>query len=86
VIIGREDPVSGHFPDIDLTDHGGDEGGVSRKHARIYTESGQFYIEDLKSVNFTYVNRQKLPPRQPQPLNNGDEIRLGNVKLTFQRM
>ena len=86
VILGREDPVSGIFPDIDLTDHGGDEGGVSRQHARIYTQSGQFYIEDLKSVNYTFVNQQKVLPEQPQALNNGDEIRLGRVKLTFQRI
>ncbi|MGC9400510.1 MAG: zinc-ribbon domain-containing protein [Anaerolineae bacterium] len=86
IIIGREDPVSGIFPEIDLTDHGGDEGGVSRKHARIYTQGGQFYIEDLQSVNYTFVNQQRVMPGQPQPLNNGDEIRLGKVKLTFQQM
>ncbi len=85
VIIGREDPVSNIFPDIDLTDHGGDEGGVSREHARIYMQGGQFYIEDLESVNHTYVNRQELPPKSPHPLNNGDELRLGRVKLNFQR-
>ena len=86
VIMGREDPVSGIFPEIDLTDHGGDEGGVSRKHARIYTQGGQFYIEDLQSVNFTFVNQEKVLPGQPQRLKSGDEIRLGRVKLTFQRM
>jgi pSer/pThr/pTyr-binding forkhead associated (FHA) protein len=86
IIIGREDPVSGIYPDIDLTDHGGDEGGVSRQHAQITTQSGQFYIEDLKSSNYTFVNRQKILPGQRQPLNNGDEIQLGAVKLTFQRM
>lgn len=86
VTIGREDPVSGFFPDVDLTDHGGDEAGVSRKHAQITIESGQFYIEDLNSVNYTFVNRQKIMPGQRQLLNNGDEIRLGALKLTFQRM
>ncbi len=83
VFIGREDPVSNVFPDIDLTDHGGDEGGVSRRHARIFLQGGQLYLEDLNSTNFTYVNQQKLTPGQPHPLSNGDEIRFGRVKLTF---
>lgn len=84
IIIGREDPVSGVFPDIDLTDYGGDEGGVSRQHARILIQGENFFIEDLNSTNFTFLNQQKLPPRQPQALNSGDEVRLGRVKLLFQ--
>jgi len=83
VIVGREDPVSGIFPDIDLTDHGGDEGGVSRRHARIFVQGPQFFIEDLDSTNYTYVNQQRLTPRQPHPLNSEDEVRFGRVKLNF---
>lgn len=84
IIIGREDPVSGVFPDIDLTDHGGDEGGVSRQHARIMVQGDRYFIEDLNSTNFTYLGQQKLAPRQPQALESGDELRLGRVKLVFQ--
>ncbi|MFQ6101535.1 MAG: zinc-ribbon domain-containing protein [Anaerolineae bacterium] len=83
LIIGREDPVSGVFPDIDLTDHGGDEGGVSRRHARIFIQGTQVFIEDLNSTNYTHVNQQRLTPKQPYPLNNGDEVRFGRVKLSF---
>lgn len=83
IIIGREDPVSGVFPEIDLTDHGGDEGGVSRRHARIFMQGAQVFIEDLNSTNYTYVNQQKLMPGQPHPLNNGDEVRVGRVKMNF---
>jgi pSer/pThr/pTyr-binding forkhead associated (FHA) protein len=82
--VGREDPVSGIFPEIDLTDYGGDEGGVSRQHARVTIQGSQIFIEDMNSVNFTYVNRQKLTPGQPHRLNDGDEVQLGRVKLTFQ--
>ncbi len=85
IIVGREDVASNIFPDIDLNDHGGDEGGVSRRHARITQRSGQFYIEDMGSVNYTFVNRQKLSPNQPHPINSGDEIQLGRVKLNFQQ-
>ncbi len=83
VILGREDPISGVFPDIDLTDHGGDEGGVSRQHARIFVQGTQVFIEDQNSTNYSYVNQQKLTPGQPHPLNDGDELRLGRVKLRF---
>ncbi len=83
ILIGREDPVSNVFPEIDLTDHGGDEGGVSRRHARIFVRGNQVFIEDLNSTNYTFVNQQKLAPGQPHPLNNGDEVRLGKVRLTY---
>ncbi len=34
ILIGREDPINGIFPEIDLTDHGGDEGGsLASMHA-----------------------------------------------------
>jgi pSer/pThr/pTyr-binding forkhead associated (FHA) protein len=83
VLVGREDPVSNVFPEIDLTDHGGDEGGVSRRHARIVVQGGQFMIEDLESTNYTTVNQKRLTPRQLYPLNDGDEIQFGRVKLSF---
>jgi pSer/pThr/pTyr-binding forkhead associated (FHA) protein len=83
ILLGREDPVSNIFPDVDLTDHGGEEGGVSRTHARISLRDGRYLIEDLNSTNCTYLNRQKLTPRTPTLLNDGDEIRLGRVMLTF---
>ncbi len=83
ILIGREDPVSNIFPDIDLTPHGGDEGGVSRRHARIFAQGNQIFIEDLNSTNYTYVNQQKLTPGQPHPLKDGDEVRLGKVRLTY---
>jgi hypothetical protein len=84
VIIGREDPVSGIFPDIDLTNYGGDEGGVSRCHARIIVQRDEFFIEDLNSTNCTYVNQQQLAPEQPHPLNPGDEIQLGRLRFNFE--
>ena len=84
VVIGREDPASNIYPDIDLTPHGGEEGGVSRKHARIFVQNGQYLIEDQDSTNFTFVNRQRLAARTPTPLNDNDEVRLGRVLLRFK--
>lgn len=84
VTIGREDPVSEIFPDIDLTPHGGDEGGVSRMHCKIIKQGDEYKIEDLEATNLTFVNKKKLEPHQPEALNEGDEIRLGKVVLSFK--
>jgi hypothetical protein len=83
VVIGREDPVSGIFPDIDLDPHGGLESGVGRQHARLVLQNGQVFLEDLDSVNGTALNRQRLAPRQSSPVKDGDEIRLGKLVLLY---
>ena len=83
VIVGRDDPVSNLFPDIDLTDAGGDRLGVSRQHARIFFQGSQAFVEDRNSTNHTYVNGEKLLPWQPHPIQSGDEIRFGHLKASF---
>jgi len=83
VIIGREDPISGVFPDIDLEPHGGHDGGVGRRHARLFIQGSQVMIEDLDSVNGTMVNKKKLLPNQPQPLMDGAELRFGKITAIY---
>jgi pSer/pThr/pTyr-binding forkhead associated (FHA) protein len=82
-LVGREDPVSNIYPDIDLTAHKGEEHGVSRTHAKIYAQGSQYLIEDLNSTNSTYLNRQKLAAKTPTPIKDGDEVRFGKVEATF---
>jgi pSer/pThr/pTyr-binding forkhead associated (FHA) protein len=84
VLIGREDPVSGVFPDINLDPYGGQEAGVSRRHARIILQGGITMLEDLNTVNGTVHNRQRLAPGQAIGLNDGDELRLGKMALIYQ--
>jgi pSer/pThr/pTyr-binding forkhead associated (FHA) protein len=75
--IGRHDesPV-----DVDITDQESDESPQSsRQHACVYYENGGLLIEDLKSVNGTFVNRVKLNPGEKSPLKNGDFIQTGTV-------
>ncbi|KAJ2732480.1 hypothetical protein IW152_003756 [Coemansia sp. BCRC 34962] len=54
---------------------------VSRSHAEIWTESGQFFIKDTKSSSGTFLNHMRLsPPGQesrPHPLHDGDILQLG---------
>jgi len=84
ITIGREDAVSNIYPDVDLTPHGGEEGGVSRLHARIFNENGQYMLEDENSTNFTFLNRQRLTGKTPTALHDNDEVKLGRVLLRFK--
>jgi pSer/pThr/pTyr-binding forkhead associated (FHA) protein len=82
-LIGRWDADGGIFPDIDL-DQDDPEAKVSRRHARIISQSTQFFIEDLGSTNGTFVNRgQRLLPGNRHPLKHGDEIIVGKTFLRF---
>ncbi len=86
VNIGRLDPASASFPDIDLTSDGGLEKGVSRRHAKITRRGREVFIEDLGSINGTFLNRKKLTPYLPQALKSGDELQLGRLilQVSFQ--
>ena len=81
--VGRTDPQSNIFPDIDLSRFD-PETKISRRHARVWREGDTFLVEDLGSVNGTVVNEAvRLGPRQPRPLANGDRLRLGETTLHF---
>ena len=83
VVIGRVDPISGTAPEIDLTEHGADEGGISRQHCRIILADNQYLAEDLSSRNGTWIGSTRLPPNARTPLKHGDQIRLGKLILNF---
>lgn len=84
VVIGREDPISEVFPDLDLTGFGGMENGVSRKHAVIHLSGANYTLEDMGSTNGTYVNRKKVQPNVPQAIKPGDELRFGKLAFSFK--
>jgi len=84
IVIGREDPISEVFPDVDLTGLGGMENGVSRKHAVIHRAGADYTVEDMGSTNGTYINKKKIQPHAPQTIKPGDEIRFGKLALTLK--
>jgi len=84
VVIGREDPISDVFPDIDLTGFGGMESGVSRKHAVMHRSGEGYTVEDMGSTNGTYINRKRIQPNSPQTVQPGDEVRFGKLALSFK--
>lgn len=84
VIIGREDPISEVFPDVDLTSLGGMEKGVSRKHAVIHRTGADFTVEDMGSTNGTYINKKRIQPHAPQTIKPGDEVKFGKLSLSVK--
>jgi predicted component of type VI protein secretion system len=80
-LVGRWDPETGAFPEVDL-DADDPEAKVSRKHALIRIDGGKITVEDIGSLNGTYVNRQpRLQPGTPLDLKDGDEIIIGKTFL-----
>jgi phosphoserine phosphatase RsbU/P len=57
---------------------------VSKLHARITPNGGNFLVEDLDSHNHTYLNDSRLEPRRPAELSHGDEIRICGYVFKFQ--
>ncbi len=61
-----------------------EDDSVSRMHARVLQDQGDFYLEDSNSTNGTFLNKTRLQPYERKKLEQGDEIRCGNVVLYFR--
>src|SRR5919204_300909 len=73
LVIGRLGPEEGRL---------GDDPELSRQHARV-TRAGEGYVvEDLGSMNGTFVNGNRLAG--PHELADGDQIELGGTRLVTQ--
>ena len=62
---------------IDLEGFGGVEKGVSRCHVRLSRRDGAVMIEDLGSLNGTFINAQKIAPYTAVELKDSDYLHLG---------
>jgi hypothetical protein len=58
-----------------------DDVTVSRKHAVLVQSDGEFQIEDLGSLNGTFVNRRRIDAATR--LQTGDEVQIGKYRLSF---
>lgn len=63
-----------------------DDGGVSRRHFRIGLADGKVFIEDLNSLNGTFIDGQAVAAFHPVALLAGQEIVAGRVRLTVSRL
>ena len=79
--IGRADPVTGILPDVDLTPVDNNR-SVSRRHAKIIRTGNEYHVlEEVGTVNGTYVNDQRIPTGIPVTLHNGDQLKIGLIAM-----
>jgi pSer/pThr/pTyr-binding forkhead associated (FHA) protein len=57
-----------------------DDVTVSRDHALLVQRGDGWHLDDLGSLNGTYVNRGRIESHR---LADGDELQIGKYKLTF---
>ena len=57
-----------------------DDVTVSRDHALVVQRGDEWFLDDLGSLNGTYVNRELAESRR---LEDGDEVQIGKFKLSF---
>jgi CRP-like cAMP-binding protein len=82
--IGRRDPVTGIFPDIDLTPVDSQR-SVSRRHAKIYRRGTKFFLaEEIGTMNSTFLNGGRLETGVPGEIQPGAELRFGVVVLRLE--
>lgn len=79
--LGRVDAATSVFPEVDLTDDSDASHGVSRRHARILKQGGMVIVEDMGSINGTFVNGRRLDPYLPEIINDGDILCLGTLQI-----
>jgi hypothetical protein len=76
VTVGRHDELC----DV-LIDHA----SLSRRHARFRLQGDRLMIEDLNSTNGTLLNGKPLKLFEPQPVDVGNLIVMGDLQFTLSR-
>lgn len=75
----REQTVIGRYEFCDIVL---ETTSVSRQHARIVHRAEGYFLEDLNSVNGTFINRRKVI--EPTQLHDGDEVHFYKVRGVFR--
>jgi pSer/pThr/pTyr-binding forkhead associated (FHA) protein len=55
----------------------------SGRHARLFSQNGQWFVEDLGSTNGTYLGRAKVS--RPEPVHVGVPIRIGKTVIELRK-
>jgi hypothetical protein len=69
----------GRSPDADIRL---DDRYASGIHARVFSRSGSYWVEDMGSTNGTLLNAGEL--HGEAELTPGDKIRIGDTEFTFE--
>jgi serine phosphatase RsbU (regulator of sigma subunit) len=70
--------ILGRHPDCHIVI---DQGAVSRQHASIHLVNNEFFVEDLRSRNGTFVNGS--PVHELRRLANGDRLKICDLEFVF---
>lgn len=76
-LLDQDQVHAGRHPESDIFL---DDVTVSRRHAIFRREGRTFNVEDVGSLNGTYVNRDRV---DSYLLSNGDEVQIGKFRLIF---
>lgn len=60
-----------------------DDRSVSKSHAKLTSSFGEVSVIDLDSTNKTIINGTAIPAFVPKKLENGDQVKIGNVLFKF---
>jgi serine/threonine protein kinase len=82
LVLGRAH--SSNMVDIDLEPYQASKFGVSRIHARMTRRGNSWWLDDLHSLNGTFVNNIEIKQGKPVALKDGDTIRLSQMSFIFQ--
>ena len=77
--VDRERTSIGRRPDSEVFL---DDVTVSRDHALLIRRGDQWHLDDMGSLNGTYVNRERADEAR---LRHGDEVQVGRYRLSFVR-
>lgn len=81
LVFGRQSEKGFDPSLLDLTELGGYQMGLSRRHAMIRRTAAGFEIIDLASTNGSWLNDERLVPNRPYPLASGAQLRFGRMRL-----
>jgi pSer/pThr/pTyr-binding forkhead associated (FHA) protein len=76
-LLDKDLTTAGRGPDSDIFL---DDVTVSRRHAVFNRDADGFVVEDVGSLNGTYLNRERIDKAR---LGNGDEVQIGKFRLMF---
>jgi pSer/pThr/pTyr-binding forkhead associated (FHA) protein len=76
-LLDKEVTTAGRGPDSDIFL---DDVTVSRRHATFTRTDDGFVVEDVGSLNGTYLNRERI---EQASVSNGDEVQIGKFRLMF---
>jgi pSer/pThr/pTyr-binding forkhead associated (FHA) protein len=76
--IGRTEEPFSHLDAVEVS-------SLSKRHARIFEESGNFYAADLGSANGSFRNGEQILGN-PQVIRSGDELKFGELAFRVKIM